>query len=93
MHDTNIEHFEVRFASEADLDAVRGMLTVKAELGAGAALVSCAMMSEDEIIEAAAAAGVATPTISDSGITEEDMWPEWPEDCADGAERSYAAAF
>lgn len=93
MHDTDSEYFEVRFASEADLEAARGLIVVKAELGTGAVLVSGDMMSEEEILEAADAAGIARPDISDSGITDEDMWPEWPEDRLDEEERPFAAAL
>lgn len=93
MDDTDIEYFEVRFASEADLDAARGAIVVKAELGSGGVLVSSDMMSEEDIIEAAMAAGIARPSISDSRITDEDMWPEWPEDSLDESERPFAAAF
>ncbi|MNU90986.1 hypothetical protein D3C71_808660 [compost metagenome] len=93
MDDTDIEYFEVRFASEADLEAARGAIVVKAELGSGAVLVSSDMMSAEEILEAAAVAGIARPDISDSGITDEDMWPEWPEDSLDEEERPFAAAL
>lgn len=93
MDDTDVEYFEVRFASEADLEAARGAIVMKAELGSGAVLVSSDMMSEEDILEAAAAAGIARPDISDSGITDEDMWPEWPEDSLDEEERPFAAAL
>jgi hypothetical protein len=93
MDDTDIEYFEVRFACEAELEAVRGAIVVKAELGSGAVLVSSDMMSEEDIMEAATAAVIARPSISDSGITDEDMWPEWPEDSLDESERPFAAAF
>lgn len=93
MHDTDSEYFEVRFASEADLEAARGLIVVKAELGTGAVLVSGDMMSEEEILEAADAAGIARPDIYDSGITDEDMWPEWPEDSLDEEQRPFAAAL
>jgi hypothetical protein len=90
MDDTDVEYFEVRFVDEADLEAARRLLFVNAELGSGGVLVSSEMMSEEDIIEAAMAAGVAQPEISDSGITDEDMWPEWPEDSLDEGERPFA---
>lgn len=93
MDDTDIEYYEVRFATEADLEAVRKSLTVKAELGTGAVLISAEMMSAEDIMEAAASFGVLLPEISDSGINDEEMWPEWPEDSLDESERPFAAAF
>jgi hypothetical protein len=44
-------------------------------------------------MEAAAAAGVELPEIGDSGITDDDMWPEWTEDSMDEDERSFAIAL
>ncbi len=93
MDDTDIEYFEVRFASEADLEVARNAIVVKAELGSRAVLVSSDMMSEEDILQATIAVGITRPSISDSGITDEDMWPEWPEDSLDESERPFAAAL
>ncbi|NTF17402.1 hypothetical protein G6L37_03120 [Agrobacterium rubi] len=80
MDDHYIEFFEVRFESETCLDAARHALHIRAELGSGAVLVSGDMMSREEIVHAALSAGVPVPDISDSGLSDEDMWPEWQDD-------------
>jgi hypothetical protein len=83
MDAKDIEYFAVVFSNEEDLEAVRRELVVKAELGTGAVLVSSEMMSEEDILAAADAVGVERPEISDSGLTDDEMWPEWPEDDED----------
>lgn len=88
MEDDEIDFYEVRFADEAILMEARKHLVVHAVLGSGGCLVSSAYMEKEAIEKALApmaAAGV-TFSVSDSGITTEDMWPTWPEDGDDDDE-------
>jgi hypothetical protein len=88
----DVEYLEVRFDSEASLEAARKVIVIKAELGMGGVLVSTDMMSEEDVIEAVGLIGMPLPDIRDSGIYDDDMWPEWPEDTHEEAEASFVMA-